>query len=224
MFTGLVQTQGTVTAVVSQGDTVMTIAPDTALPLALGASIACHGMCLTVTDCTEGNARLRSPQGELRAAGVSDEAANGTRSPSGQHFTVSLSAETLRCTNAGKWRVGTRINLEASLRVGDAVGGHFVSGHVDGLGTVIRAEKSGDSTVWEFEAPTALAKFIAPKGSITIDGVSLTVNQVNNTRFTVNIIPHTAAVTSFNTLAVGDTVNLEIDMLARYVARLQECA
>lgn len=225
MFTGLVITQGTIRSITTHGDTVMEIEADDALPLALGASIACHGMCLTVTKFD------------------------------GKKFSVSLSAETLRCTNAGTWNVGTRINLEPSLCVGDAMGGHFVSGHVDGLGKVIRTEKSGASTVWEFEVPAPLAKFIAPKGSITIDGVSLTVNTVSdssstrvashgepraaevstegakgtrfpsgNQYFTVNIIPHTAEVTGFKTLAVGDSVNLEIDMLARYVARLSECA
>jgi riboflavin synthase len=194
MFTGLVRTQGTIRSITTDGDTVMAIEADDALPLSLGASIACHGMCLTVTAFE------------------------------GKQFTVSLSAETLRCTNAGSWQVGTRINLEPSLCVGDAMGGHFVSGHVDGLGKVTRTEKSGASTIWEFEVPAALARFIAPKGSITIDGVSLTVNTVDAHRFTVNIIPHTAEVTGFKTLAVGDSVNLEIDMLARYVARLQECA
>lgn len=194
MFTGLVKTQGTIRRITPAGDTVMEIEADAPLPLSLGASIACHGMCLTVT------------------------AFEGTR------FTVSLSAETLRCTNAGSWQEGTRINLEPSLCVGDEIGGHFVSGHVDGLGTVVRSEKSGDSTIWEFEAPQALAKFIAPKGSITIDGVSLTVNTVNGPRFAVNIIPHTAEMTGFGRLAVGDAVNLEVDLLARYVARLKETA
>lgn len=192
MFTGLIRTQGTITAITQGGDTVMDITADSALPMALGASIACHGICLTVT------------------------AFEGAR------FTVSLSAETLNVTTAKQWQVGSRLNLEPSLAVGDAMGGHFVSGHVDGVGSVVRREPSGDSTIWEFEAPEALAKFIATKGSITIDGVSLTVNTVHGNRFAVNIIPHTAEVTSFGHLAVGDAVNLEIDMLARYVARLKE--
>jgi len=194
MFTGLVRTQGTIRSITTRGDTVMVIESDDALPLALGASVACHGMCLTVTKFDA------------------------------KTFEVCLSAETLRCTNAGEWKVGTRINLEPSLSVGDEIGGHFVSGHVDGLATVVRSEKSGDSTIWEFEVPETLAKFIAPKGSVTLDGVSLTVNTVNGNRFAVNIIPHTQQVTGFGTLKVGDHVNLEVDMLARYVARLQECA
>jgi len=194
MFTGLIRTQGTLTAIEPRGDVVMTIAPKAMFSLAIGDSIACHGMCLTVV------------------------AFNATS------FTVSLSAETVARTNAGEWKIGTIINLEPSLAVGDAMGGHFVSGHVDGLARVMLREKSGASTVWEFEVPPALARFIAPKGSVTLDGVSLTVNAVHGNRFTVNIIPHTAEVTGFKTLAVGDAVNLEIDMLARYVARLMENA
>ncbi|MES2984546.1 MAG: riboflavin synthase [Pseudomonadota bacterium] len=194
MFTGLIRTQGTLRTIDTRGDTVMTIAPAVMFPLSIGASVACHGMCLTVTSFTDSD------------------------------FTVCLSAETIACTNAGAWKVGSILNLEPALAVGDAMGGHFVSGHVDGLARVTRREASGDATLWEFEVPPALARFIAPKGSVTLDGVSLTVNEVTGARFTVMIIPHTAAVTGFGTLAVGDTVNLEIDMLARYVARLMESA
>lgn len=194
MFTGLVRTQGTIRSITTRGDTVMAIEADEKLPLTLGASICCHGMCLTVTQLD------------------------------GKNFEVSLSAETLRCTNAGSWQVGTRINLEPSLTVGDEIGGHFVSGHVDAIAKIIRSEKSGDSTIWEFEVPSQLSKFIAPKGSITIDGVSLTVNSVSGNRFAVNIIPHTQTVTGFGALKIGDSVNIEVDMLARYVARLKECA
>lgn len=201
MFTGLVKTQGTIRRVDQRGDCMITIAVKEPFAIEVGDSICCNGICLT-------------------AVKVSDN-----------EFKVSLSAETMSRTTAKDWAVGTVVNLEPSLSVGDAMGGHFVSGHVDGLARVVAAEKSGDSTIWEFEVPPALARFIAPKGSVTLDGVSLTVNNVKDTRgvggttvtiFSVNIIPHTAKVTSFGSLKVGDSVNLEIDMLARYVARLTE--
>lgn len=213
MFTGLVKTQGTIRRVDQRGDCMITIAMREPFAVEVGDSICCNGICLT-------------------AVKVSDN-----------EFKVSLSAETMNRTTAKDWAVGTAVNLEPSLSVGDAMGGHFVSGHVDGLAQVVAAEKSGDSTIWEFEVPPALARFIAPKGSVTLDGVSLTVNEVRDqeseirgqnkssltsdprtltTTFTVNIIPHTAKVTGFGSLKVGDSVNLEIDMLARYVARLTE--
>jgi riboflavin synthase len=196
MFTGLIQAQGRITHITQAGDTVFTIAPKGAqFPLKLGASIACNGICLTVTSIT-----------------------------TEQHFTVAASAETLRLTTAAQWRAGTRINLEPSLIVGDALGGHLVSGHVDGIGSTLLAEPVGDSVRWRFRAPNALMKFIAVKGSIAIDGVSLTVNTVGDDWFEVNIIEHTRLHTHFATLAVGDAVNLEIDMLARYVARMLEVA
>jgi riboflavin synthase len=164
----------------------------------LGASIACSGCCLTVIE-----------RGE-------------------DFFTVEVSAETLAHTTLGKWRPGSLINLEASLKLGDAMGGHLVSGHVDGLAEVAGATPENGSTRWRFLAPPALGRFIAPKGSIAINGVSLTVNEVEDrlgsqhvTEFGVNIIPHTAEHTSFSALQAGDHVNIEIDMLARYVARLQ---
>jgi len=122
----------------------------------------------------------------------------------------------------GTWRAGSKINLERSLRVGDELGGHLVSGHVDGVGTTLSATPENASTRWRFRVPRDLAKFIAAKGSVAIDGVSLTVNDVADDTFGVNIIPHTAAVTRFGTLSPGDPVNIEIDMLARYVARLAE--
>ena len=150
MFTGLVRDLGTIRRIEQRGDVTMEIKPSQAdFPIAMGASIACHGICLTVTSITADGA-----------------------------FTADLSAETLRVTNAGDWAVGQRINLEPSLKVGDEIGGHFVSGHVDGLGNVVSKEPSGDSTVWTFEAPAALMKFIAQKGSIVVNGVSLTVNAV----------------------------------------------
>ena len=199
MFTGLVRTQGTIRRVDQRGDCMVTIAMSDAFPAQLGDSISCNGICLTVIK-------------------IDDNA-----------FKVSLSAETMNRTSARNWAVGSVINLEPSLSVGDAMGGHFVSGHVDGLARAISSEKSGDSTIWEFEVPPHLARFVAAKGSVTLDGVSLTVNDVRDLReptpktvFTVNIIPHTAKVTSFGRLSVGDSVNLEIDMLARYVARLNE--
>ncbi len=198
MFTGLIKTTGEIRQIEQRGDRIITVAMHTPFPAAIGDSIAVNGICLTVTRITDGV------------------------------FDASLSAETLNCTTANDWVIGTRVNLEPSLRVGDSLGGHFVSGHVDGMGRAISATPSGDSTVWEFELPPALARFVAAKGSITINGVSLTVNQVIanplTTTFTVNIIPHTAEVTGFGTMVAGDAVNLEIDLLARYVARLKECA
>lgn len=194
MFTGLIRSQGEIRTIAMQGDCVITLAMREPFPVAIGDSIACNGICLTVT---QHNA---------------------------QQFTVSLSAETLRCTTAGQWKVGDAIHLEPALAVGDKLGGHFVSGHVDGVGHARAATPVGDSVGWAFAAPPTLMPFIAPKGSITIDGVSLTVNELLGDGFSVNIIPHTRAVTNFGHLKVGDAVNLEIDLLARYVARLQECA
>lgn len=156
----------------------------------LGASIACNGCCLTAV--------------ELGA----------------DWFAVTASAETLSKTTLGGWRPGTRINLERPLKVGDELGGHIVSGHVDGLGEVLSAEPDQGSTRWTFRVPSAIARFIAPKGSVAIDGVSLTVNEVEGDTLGVNIIPHTAEVTGFGLLKPGDRVNIEIDTVARYVARL----
>lgn len=194
MFTGLVQTIGDVRRIEGAAELTVEILPRAKnFPLAMGASIACNGICLTVTAI--------APDGA---------------------FTVLLSAETLRLTNAGTWRVGRLINLEPSLRAGDALGGHYVSGHVDGLAKAVVQKPSGDSMVWEFEMPLKLVRFLAPKGSVTLDGVSLTVNSVNGNRFTVNLIPHTLEATSFTQLKPGDLLNLEVDMVARYVARLME--
>jgi len=135
---------------------------------------------------------------------------------------VDASAETLSKTRLGAWTAGSRVNLERSLRMGDELGGHLVSGHVDGVGKALSATPENGSTRWRFQVPHALARFIAAKGSVAVDGVSLTVNEVDGDIFGVNVIPHTAAVTGFGTLAPGDPVNIEIDMLARYVARLTE--
>lgn len=194
MFTGLISARGEIRRIEQHGDVTMEIAAPTTLPLSIGASIACNGICLTVVEITKGG------------------------------FTTQLSAETMRVTNAGLWAVGSTINLEPSLAVGDRLGGHFVSGHVDGQAVAIHKEASGDSTVWLFEAPESLARFIAPKGSVTLNGVSLTVNMVEKNLFSVNIIAHTAAVTGFGSMQLLERVNLEVDMLARYVARLQESA
>ena len=191
MFTGIITDQGRVREVEARGDSrfVFETAYDTE-EIALGASIACSGACLTVVDKGEG------------------------------WFAADVSAETLSKTTLGDWRAGTTVNFERALRFGDELGGHIVSGHVDGVAVLRDVSPEGDSLRLAFEAPEALARFIAAKGSVTLDGVSLTVNEVEGARFGVNIIPHTAAVTTLGGLAPGDRVNLEIDMLARYVQRL----
>ncbi len=208
MFTGIVTALGTVRAITAPGHDpgvgeghdmrlVIAVPPGflddpTLGEVALGASIACSGCCLTVVEIEPDS------------------------------FAADASAETLAKTTLGTWRVGTRVNLERSLRVGDELGGHLVSGHVDGVGTALSASPENASTRWRFRVPAELARFIAAKGSVAIDGVSLTVNDVAADTFGVNIIPHTAAVTRFGSLAPGDPVNIEIDMLARYVARQAE--
>jgi riboflavin synthase len=193
MFTGIVTDVGKIAAIEKRGDTRIRIGTGyDTATIAEGASIACSGCCLTVVDKGPG------------------------------WFAVEASAETLSRTTLGDWRVGTSINLERALKVGDELGGHIVSGHVDGVARVLDLAPEGDSFRFNFEAPAALARFIAPKGSVALDGVSLTVNEVAGARFGVNIIAHTRRHTNFGTLKVGDRVNLEIDMLARYVARLRE--
>jgi riboflavin synthase len=196
MFSGIVTDIGEVVAVERAGDTIFTIRTgyDTA-SIPVGASIAHDGVCLTVAETA------------------------------GDRYRVTASAETLGCTTLGEWQVGTAVNLERSLRLGEAVDGHLVYGHVDGTGTILDVRPEGDSVRYVFQAPPALADFIAPKGSIAIDGVSLTVNAVEDTadggcRFGVNIIPHTRSCTTFRTSSAGRRVNFEIDMLARYTARL----
>ncbi len=204
MFTGIITGVGDVRDVRpadSVSDTRLVIGVPAGNPdwagigeVALGASIACSGCCLTVVE--------RGPD----------------------WFAVEVSGETLSKTTLGAWRTGTRINLERALRMGDELGGHVVSGHVDGLGEVVSMRPEGGSTRWRFRVSRDLARFIAPKGSVAVNGVSLTVNEVDGTEFGLNIIPHTETHTNFATLAVGDAVNIEIDMLARYVARLAEVA
>jgi riboflavin synthase len=199
MFTGIVSVIGEVLRVAREGDTRLTIAcdgdPDR---LDIGASISCSGCCLTVI-------------GKGREAGR-------------MWFAVSASAETLARTTLGGWKTGTRINLERALRASDELGGHLVSGHVDGTGEIVSVKPEGDSKRFRFRVPAELARFIAPKGSIALDGTSLTVNEVEGDVFGVNLIPHTLAVTTWGAAKPGDPVNVEIDLLARYVARLLETA
>ena len=200
MFTGIITDIGEVIALEQKGDLGARIA--TGYPVAgidIGASIACDGVCLTVV-ATGGD-----PRG---------------------WFAVEISAETVSKTNIGGngWHVGKRLNLERALKVGDELGGHIVSGHVDGVAEIVAMRNEGDSTRYTFRAPEALAGFIAPKGSVALNGTSLTVNEVAGTEFGVNIIPHTKAVTTWGQAKVGDLVNLEIDTLARYVARLRDWA
>ncbi len=196
MFTGIITDIGQVLAVEMRGD--MQARIGTGYDVAgidIGASIACDGVCLTVV-----------------ALGTDPQ----------NWFDVQISAETLDKTNLGKWASGKRVNLERALKVGDELGGHIVSGHVDGLAEIIAMQDEGDSTRVTLRAPDALAGFIAPKGSVALNGTSLTVNEVNGTDFGINFIPHTKAATTWGDAAVGDMVNLEIDTLARYVARLRE--
>jgi riboflavin synthase len=191
MFTGIVTDVGRVRAIERKGDTRIEI--ETAYDMDdvdIGASIACSGPCLTVVEKGSG------------------------------WFAVEVSAETLDKTALGDWEVGTRINLERAMRIGDELGGHIVSGHVDAVATVVDMQPEGDSVRFTFEAPADFAKYIAPKGSVCLDGVSLTVNEVQENQFGVNIISHTQSATSFGGRKVGDRINMEIDTIARYVARL----
>lgn len=198
MFTGIITDIGTIDAVESRGDTRFTIACSyDASSIALGASIACSGCCLTV---------------------VSVEPCEG----GGSRFAVDVSGESLSKTTLGGWKPGTRINLERALKAGDELGGHIVSGHVDGVAEIVSMRDEGGSRRFEFRAPDALTRFIASKGSVCLDGTSLTVNEVEGALFGVNLIPHTLEVTTWGLARPGDAVNLEIDMLARYVARLNE--
>lgn len=193
MFTGIVTDIGTVTALEQHGD--LTARITTAYDVSgidIGASIASDGVCLTVV-------------------ALGDD-----------WYDVQVSAETLDKTNLGGWAVGSKVNLERALKVGDELGGHIVSGHVDGVAEVVAITDEGDSTRMTFRAPEHLARFIAPKGSVALNGTSLTVNDVDGVMFGINLIPHTKEVTTWGQVAVGDKINLEIDTLARYVARLAE--
>ena len=164
--------------------------------IAMGASICCAGVCMTAVATGKANGR-------------------GT-------FSVDAAAETLRLTTVGRWQKGTRVNLERSLKVGDELGGHLVSGHVDGLAELVAREDLTDMAKLTLRVPKPLARFIAQKGSVALDGVSLTVNDVTDDTFSVLIIPHTLSVTTFGALKAGDQINLEIDVMARYAARLME--
>ncbi|MEO0829461.1 MAG: riboflavin synthase [Pseudomonadota bacterium] len=193
MFTGIITDIGEITALEQRGDLRARI--QTRYDMAgveIGASICCDGVCLTVVS--------KGPD----------------------WFEVDASAESVSLTNLGDWAEGTRLNLERALKVGDELGGHIVSGHADGVAEVISVTDEGDSTRMQFRAPEALAKFIAPKGSVALNGTSLTVNEVQGSVFGVNVIPHTKEVTTWGLTKAGDRVNLEIDTLARYVARLAE--
>lgn len=198
MFTGIVTDIGEVLELEKRGDLRARIG--TAYDISgidIGASIACEGVCLTVI-------------------ALGSEPRNW--------FDVEISAESVGLTTAAEWAVGSKLNLERALKVGDELGGHIVSGHVDGMAEVLSVVDEGDSTRFQFKAPEALAKFIAPKGSVALNGTSLTVNDVDGAVFGVNIIPHTKTVTTWGATKEGDKINLEIDTMARYVARLQEYA
>jgi len=194
MFTGLITDVGSVRAITrGDGDTRLEIATAFDVEtIEIGASICCSGVCLTAIELQPG------------------------------WFAVEASAETLDRTTIGRWVEGTAVNLERSLRLGDELGGHFVFGHVDSVGAVAAVTPDGDSQRWRFSADPQLLRFVAEKGSIAVDGVSLTVNDVDDAGFGVNLIPHTQSHTAFRDKQAGDAVNLEIDMLARYVGRMME--
>ena len=193
MFTGIITDVGTIAELEQQGDLRARIRTGyDTSTIDLGASIASDGVCLTVI-------------------ALGDD-----------WYDVQISAETVSKTNLDNWAVGKRVNLERALKVGDELGGHIVSGHVDGVAEVVKMEDEGDSTRVTLRAPEALARFIAPKGSVALNGTSLTVNDVDGCDFGINFIPHTKEVTTWGDVAMGDRINLEIDTLARYVARLHE--
>ena len=202
MFTGIVTDIGTITASDQRGDLRLVIACGYDMAgVAIGASIACSGCCLTVVD-------------------------KGTGADGGNWFAVDASAETVNCTAPGLWAAGRRLNLERALKVGDELGGHIVTGHVDGIGTIVAITETGGSHHVTVRIARDLAPFVAAKGSITVDGVSLTVNAVADDSsgciFHLNIIPHTWDVTTFADLAEGQAVNIEIDTLARYLQRMRD--
>ena len=191
MFTGIVTDLGKIRLIEKRGDTRIEIETSYDMDdVDIGASIACSGPCLTVIEKGPG------------------------------WFAVEASAETLDKTGLGDWEVGTPINLERAMRIGDELGGHIVSGHVDAVAKIVDMQPEGDSMRFMFEAPAEFAKYIAPKGSVSLDGVSLTVNEVQESRFGVNIISHTQGETTFGSRKVGDRINMEIDTIARYVARI----
>jgi riboflavin synthase len=201
MFTGIVSDLGEIIDVHEKAENLRRITigcsynPDS---VEIGASIACSGTCLTVVE----------------------RGLKGNRA----FFAVDAAAETLRLTTAGTWRHGTKLNLERALRLGDELGGHMVSGHVDGIAELVARDDFLDSAGLTFRVPAELSRFIAPKGSVALDGISLTVNEVNGNTFSVLLIPHTLKVTTFGSLQVGGRVNLEVDQMARYAARLLDAA
>jgi len=196
MFTGIITDIGTITSVEARGDLRVTVSTgyDTG-SIAIGASVANSGVCLTVVSKTANS------------------------------LSFDVSAETQRCTAKGMWQAGARLNLERALKVGDELGGHIVTGHVDAVGRITDIAAEGDSKRFTFQMPASVAPYIAPKGSVCLNGVSLTVNEVVDDDlghwFTINIIPHTAGCTTFGTAAVHDEINIEIDVLARYLFRMR---
>ncbi len=200
MFTGIVTAVGEIVALEERAEVGvrLTVAsPYDPATIDMGASIAHMGCCLTVVD-----------MGRL---------------PDGRAFhVVEASPETLRCTTMGEWKVGSKVNLERSLKLGDEMGGHLVTGHVDAIATIESRVEEGDMAVFTFRVPHAFARFVAPKGSVALDGTSLTVNDVTGDTFTVQIIPHTLQVTTWGEKKAGDRIDFEIDLMARYVARLRE--
>ncbi len=199
MFTGIVSDLGEILEIIEKAEGLRRITvgctynPDS---IDIGASIACSGICLTAVE----------------------RGLTGNRS----WFAVDAAAETLRLTTAGHWRRGTKINLERSLRLGDELGGHMVSGHIDGIAEVVSRDDFLDSAGFQLRVPAALSRFIAPKGSVAIDGISLTVNEVKGDTFSVLIIPHTLQVTTIGAVQPGARLNVEVDQMARYAARLLE--
>lgn len=199
MFTGIVTDIGEVLSVEPQAEGLRRLKIGTSYDpktIAMGASIACSGVCLTVVEAGVGNAR--------------------------NWFAVDAAAETLAITTAEKWQAGTRLNLERALKIGDELGGHIVAGHADGVAELVLREDLPDMARLTFRAPLPLMRFVAQKGSVAIDGVSLTVNDVTRETFSVLIIPHTLKVTTIGAIKPGDRINLEIDLMARYAARLME--
>jgi riboflavin synthase len=196
MFTGIVTAVGEVTRAERRGDQALfeIASPYDAETVAIGASINHAGCCLTVVEATRTN--------------------------SGMRHVVECSPETLAKSTLGKWQIGSRMNLERAARLGEEIGGHLVAGHVDGVGRLVKRGIEGDYLCLEVSAPEALARYLAPKGSIAVDGVSLTVNEVEGAQFSVMIIPHTGQVTTLGKLEPGDEVNLEVDLIARYLARM----
>ncbi len=199
MFTGIVSDIGRIASIrpLDQGIRLRIATAYDPKTIDIGASIACSGVCLTVVALPEA-------------------------SSTGRWFEVEAWEEALRLTTAGAWREGTPLNLERALKIGDELGGHIVSGHVDGMAKIVERREEGEAVRFTHEAPSALAKFIAPKGSVALDGTSLTVNRVDHTRFDVLLIAHTLSVTTWGQRNAGDAVNLEVDTMARYAARLME--